>query len=238
VLDANGNGSFADVAKGILWAADSSKGNASVISMSLGARSGTNDGGVVGQAIQCVEDPTNNHYTHPVFVIAAGNDGNSHSPDYPAAYGGTNQFFPPSPQVLAVAAVCQTGTPHYCPTPGVSPQPYQAATFSNQPWNGVGSATGVAAPGVDINSTWPYGDKDLTSGLPILSDYAVLSGTSMATPFVTAVAALLVAHCGSTESAAQVVARIEASATDLGPPNPDTSFGWGLVNADNAVKGC
>jgi subtilisin family serine protease len=228
VLNSVGNGSYSNVAAGILWAADVSKGNARVISMSLG---GSDDGGTVGAALATIEDPTNAQYTHPVVVIAAGNTGCA-TPSYPAIYAGTNPYQPVTAphtgfrQVLTVSAVCKPGTTGSCPTANPFPtDAYRLATFSSLAWNGSGAATGITAPGVEINSTWPGGT------------YNVLSGTSMATPFVAAAAALVFAHC-SADTSTQVVARLENSADDLGPVGPDKLYGFGMLDADNAVKGC
>lgn len=82
----------------------------------------------------------------------------------------------------------------------------------------------VAAPGVSILSTYKG------------STYAWLSGTSMATPYVTAlVADLRAAH--PAETAAQIRARIETTASDLGPAGWDQGFGWGLINPVAADAG-
>jgi serine protease len=56
------------------------------------------------------------------------------------------------------------------------------------------------------------------------------SGTSMATPHVSGVAALIFGK-NPKLSPSQVETILERTATDLGVPNYDTKFGWGLVNA-------
>ncbi|MEV6928584.1 S8 family serine peptidase [Dactylosporangium sp. NPDC051485] len=83
------------------------------------------------------------------------------------------------------------------------------------------SATGpemmVAAPAVDIVSTRPNGR------------YAAASGTSDATAIVSGVVALVRAKYPGL-SAAEVVHRITATATDKGKPGRDDEFGFGIVN--------
>jgi subtilisin family serine protease len=74
------------------------------------------------------------------------------------------------------------------------------------------------------------------------SNYAQFDGTSMATPHVSAVAALVWSHnLGCT--AAQLRISLNNSAQDLGPAGRDTKFGYGLVQAkaaDTRIKqlGC
>ena len=65
-------------------------------------------------------------------------------------------------------------------------------------------------------------------------DYGVRSGTSMATPHVTGVAALVWSQDPS-QTSAQIRAALQAGARDLGDPGRDTSFGFGLVQAASAV---
>ena len=66
-------------------------------------------------------------------------------------------------------------------------------------------------------------------------DYGSASGTSMATPHVAGVAALLWAIVPDA-TAAQLSAAITGSAQDLGATGFDTEFGYGAVNAVEATK--
>ena len=74
----------------------------------------------------------------------------------------------------------------------------------------------LAAPGTSILST-------------ARNDYAFQSGTSMAAAFVSGAAALLFAAQPSI-TAAQVRDILQRTATDIGSPGRDTTFGYGLVN--------
>jgi subtilisin len=80
----------------------------------------------------------------------------------------------------------------------------------------------MAAPGVSIYSCYKNGG------------YATMSGTSMACPHVSGVAALIWARYPS-YSNAQVKARLQNTAEDLGSPGWDIYFGYGLVDAQAAV---
>jgi hypothetical protein len=85
----------------------------------------------------------------------------------------------------------------------------------------------------------------VTRGFQLLSSvptnsYANLSGTSMASPVVTGIAALLAEQwkktfSGASPKAAQLKAIILAGAQDLGNPGPDYTYGFGLVNAKSSV---
>jgi subtilisin family serine protease len=74
------------------------------------------------------------------------------------------------------------------------------------------------------------------------SNYAFYDGTSMATPHVSAVAALVWSYYPSC-TAAQLRTSLNLSALDLGAAGRDTKFGYGLVQAKAAhdrikAKGC
>jgi subtilisin family serine protease len=68
----------------------------------------------------------------------------------------------------------------------------------------------------------------------IATDWNLDSGTSMATPHVTGVAALIFGK-NPNLTPDQVETIMERTATDLGVPNYDTTYGWGLVNAKAAL---
>ncbi len=92
----------------------------------------------------------------------------------------------------------------------------QRASFSNY-----GRHVSIAAPGVGI----PYGQA---------GEIWSWSGTSLATPHVAGVAALVAARNPSLTNA-QIREILEQTAEDLGEPGWDPYFGHGLVNAYQAV---
>ncbi|HEX2011883.1 MAG TPA: S8 family serine peptidase, partial [Roseateles sp.] len=65
------------------------------------------------------------------------------------------------------------------------------------------------------------------------TNYAFYDGTSMATPHVSAVAALVWSYF-PTCSASQIRVSLNNSAEDLGSAGRDTKFGYGLVRAKAA----
>ena len=128
-----------------------------------------------------------------VVVAAAGNERNAgNGVSYPAA----------DPGVIGVAASTMQNTD---------------ASFSN-----TGSYVDLAAPGVQIWSTYK-GDA-----------YKVLSGTSMATPYVAAAAAL-VKSVAPTMTPGAITTLLERTATDLGAAGRDDATGYGLVDPYAAV---
>ena len=80
----------------------------------------------------------------------------------------------------------------------------------------------IAAPGVGVKSTYKNGS------------YASLSGTSMATPHVAGVAALVWSR-DTTKSAKEVWSALTQSAKDKGDPGRDDYFGHGIVQAADAA---
>jgi subtilisin family serine protease len=65
------------------------------------------------------------------------------------------------------------------------------------------------------------------------SNYAFFDGTSMATPHVSAVAALVWSYFPSC-TATQIRSTLGKSAKDLGAAGRDTKYGYGLVQAKTA----
>jgi subtilisin family serine protease len=110
------------------------------------------------QKSRALEDIIRKAYEEGIlFVAAAGNSStnNDRNPHYPSSYN--------VPNVVSVAALDRND---------------QLASFSNYGPKSVA----IAAPGVDILSTW------------LGNEYEEKSGTSMATPVVAGVAALMLAH--------------------------------------------
>jgi serine protease len=139
-----------------------------------------------------------------VVVAAGGNDGNGGPASYPAAYA-TSQG-----NLIAVAATTNAnGHPSYGTT----------GNYLDISAPG-GSACGCGSSG-DVLSTWNDGG------------YRSIAGTSMATPYVSAAASLLIKAASCTDS--QVKSRLKATAVNLGPAN---TFGAGLVDPNTAGKAC
>lgn len=104
----------------------------------------------------------------------------------------------------------------------------QKASFSN-----FGKEIAVAAPGVEIMNTTPTYDCPLNNS-GYSKNYAALRGTSMATPVVSGVAALVWSQHPDWKWD-KVRDHIQETALDLGTPGHDPHFGHGLVQAAAAV---
>ncbi|GIU86910.1 MAG: hypothetical protein KatS3mg009_1425 [Acidimicrobiia bacterium] len=92
-------------------------------------------------------------------------------------------------------------------------------------WSSRGPQVDLAAPGDAIASTY--------SGHA--AQYGYMSGTSMATPYVSAAAALALA-VNPKNGPAQVRDALERGAVDLGAPGKDSWYGAGLVDPRAAVN--
>lgn len=213
VLDENGHGWFSDLVEAVVWATDH---GADIISMSLGGCPGCDPGPLVERAMAYAEE-------RDVLVVAAAGNASCDEVGYPAAY----------PTVIAVAALTAPGE--------------AAAGFSS-----CGPEVEVAAPGDQILSTFTEegalvrailgsypGDETLgqITGLlpvevPVPDDtrYTYLSGTSMATPHVSGVAALIwSAHPDL--SARTLRCALWQTADDLAEEGHDNATGFGRIHA-------
>ncbi|HEY9245541.1 MAG TPA: S8 family serine peptidase, partial [Candidatus Methanoperedens sp.] len=103
------------------------------------------------------------------------------------------------------------------------------ASFSN--W---GQKIDVAAPGVDILSTRAAINPMCTVSRTVGTNYCRVSGTSMATPHVAGLAALILSKYPSltNEEVRQI---IRAGAIDLGMPGKDRDFGYGRIDANGSI---
>ena len=97
------------------------------------------------------------------------------------------------------------------------------------PLSSFGPEVAFAAPGKEIQTTDRTGAAGFEAG-----DSTVQDGSSYASAFAAGVAALALSRNAYLDAAA-VEQLLQAGATDLGPPGLDDSFGWGLVNAWQAV---
>ena len=195
VLDDQGQGNTMDEATGIY---DAVAAGARVINLSL-----TNDPCTLGPS-DCGPDPDSESaveyaIAHGVVVVSAAGNYDSQEPVYPASY----------PGVLSVAASTDQGL--------VDP-PGGGAYLD---FSEYGDAANIAAPGVDVLSTWNDGN------------YAVESGTSMAAPHVAAAAALVIA-ADPALSGPQVATVLRQTASPLGPGS--SPIDGGFLNAGAAVQ--
>ena len=201
-LGVDGFGQFYDIAQGILYAAGlpADNGAGGTVQASSGAK-------IINLSLSGPYTDTTLHSAiisaanaGALIVASAGNAGTS-ALRYPAAY----------PEVLAVAAVGPDGAP---------------ASYSS-----FGSFVGIRAPG----GNFEFGDA--TDGVYSTiwnfagdsAAYIWAEGTSMASPHVAGVAALLLAQTPSLTASA-LRARLTTYAV-----GPATQYGVGLVNAYNSL---
>lgn len=214
VLDSEGEGDASVIAQGVRFAVNH---GARVINLSLEFSSFV----TASDIPELLEALRYAHRRGVLVVAAAGNEGH-HAIAYPAR----------APMVVSVGA----STEHGC-----------LASFSND-----GSGLTLVAPGGgadadlqgdpnchpeepagrDIYQVTFTGSSPRRFGMP-----AGYDGTSMATPHVSATAALVIASgvLGRHPTPAQMVARLRATARKLGDPSDRTLYGSGLLDAGAAT---
>lgn len=205
VLSATGSGTLTDVANGITYAAAN---GADIINMSLGGSSGSTS---LLNAMRTAA-PTS------VIVAAAGNGGNTKTPSYPAIYAVETGVR--GSAIIVGAIDSSTGLiASFSQTPGNA---CKREGFGRRATYYCARDYFLVAPGVRINSA-------LLNGA-----YGTLSGTSMATPYVSGVAALVLS-ASPFLTPSQVTDILFRSATDLGAAGVDNVYGRGLVNPGAAL---
>jgi hypothetical protein len=151
-----------------------------------------------------------------VMVVAAGNNGESGGAiDYPGAYSADY------PMVICVGATNYgNGHPKRAPYSSFGPTLNVMAPGGNtaEDSDHDGNPDGV------LSTAWNFGTSS--------PNYQFWQGTSMATPHVTGVAALLL---GRGCPASTIRPLLQRTATDLGSPGFDNKYGYGLINAEAAV---
>ena len=213
VLDRLGRGEASTIARGVRFAAEH---GAKIINLSLNFRVAVS-GDRIPELIEAIEYADQ---LGSLVVAAAGNEGVL-GVAYPAR----------AEHVLAVGSTTEFGC---------------LSSFSNR-----GDGLDVVAPGGGRDAGFEDDPECVPGrqGRPVYQittarrriDRFVISGrflgTSMATPHVSATAALIVASgvLGHDPSPEAIEARLEQTARDLGPPGYDERYGWGLIQAGAAT---
>ena len=208
----DGSGSFEDIAAGIRWAADH---GADVINMSLGALQGVQALVITGQETR-VQDAVTYAVGKGVAVIAAA--GNDAVPlcNEPAFDAG----------VMCVAATDKRE----------APAAYSSGTIKPD-LMAVSAPGGSLLPicGEDIVSSVPAGTSSAGATCGYGDNYDEYAGTSMATPHVAGVAALLAAQGRSVQNVYDTLMSTARTpgADARGVYTPE--YGYGIVDAEAAV---
>jgi subtilisin family serine protease len=208
VLDITGSGFNFDIAQGILYAAGlPATGAAAALVQAPSAAKIINISLGGPSPSNTLRNAVNAATAAGSLIVAsAGNDGLDFN-SYPAAF----------PGVMAVASVGMDGG---------------LATYSNG-----GTFISVAAPGGDFRFDDNGGGGVLGPGWNFSTgrpNHLFGYGTSASAPFVSGVAALLLAQNPSL-TAAQLRQRIEQYATRPEGVTRSDVFGWGIVNAYNSL---
>jgi len=220
VLDDFGEGDSLTIAKAIRYA---SRKGADVINLSLEF-----DRRVIASEIPEILSAIQFAHGHgSVIVAAAGNyeRGHRHRVAYPARAG----------DVIAVGATtrwgCRSDYSSYgsdldvvAPGGGVAARPttpQEAGLCDPRRWGG-----------------WVFQETFTQGSVRVFGLPRGYRGTSMASPHVAAIAALIIAShkLGDHPDPTVVQAHIQATARDLGRPGFDSRYGWGLVDAAAALR--
>lgn len=230
VLDGAGSGDFSWLLEAILYAVSI---DVDIVNMSLGAymshngyvRTPSGDLYIGAEEVagfaNLVKKTINFAEQQGVFLAAsAGND--SHD-----GTGDSGWMHLPS-DVGGMAVVSATGPIGWAYSHDVDLD--QFAFYSDY-----GAQIDFAAPGGNADFNLPLWYWDLVMNCSNGQWYAWFGGTSQAAPHVCGVAALIIEKNGGDMDPPHVLRELRHSADDLGKPGRDPYYGYGRVNASNAV---
>lgn len=149
-----------------------------------------------------------------IIVAAAGNNASQNYNLYPAAW----------PSVVSVSAV--------------GPQDEFAfySSFGKVDLSAPGGVVSQDRNGDGLKNAKDCVDAECIYSTSLNNGYANLAGTSMAAPFVSGTAALLISAKPQLTKD-EVITALESSADDLGDAGKDIKFGYGRINALKALQG-
>ena len=226
VLNSAGSGTYGSIVSGMQWAVEN---DADVISASLGA-AGLNN---------ALIDPVRNAQDSGVIVVAAvgnGGSGTSSSPGnvYDAtAVGAVDvQLGYPAPERSTLDLTNDTVSP-FSGGEVIDSADWKE-TYNDTPdsWPDRYVVPDVTAPGNRIWSADTQLDTRSVSNVDT-TDLTLLKGTSMATPHVAGVIALMESNSAIDRSPSELRTGLKTTAVDIGAP--EQRQGTGRVDADGAV---
>ncbi|MEM7739821.1 MAG: S8 family serine peptidase, partial [Pseudomonadota bacterium] len=202
-----------DVTRAINKAVKENKGNADVINLSLGT-----PGWTLHQDWTQVfsNKAVRQRATDVVFVKAAGNSGVTQTQDIEWGQLDVHN------QLLIVGSVDPSG---------------EISGFSNRPGDACLLTNGVCEPENRLMNRFLVAPGEMLLSSDNAGGVTRVTGTSFAAPLVTGAVALVQGNWpwlkNHPEETADIILQ---SATDLGEPGVDGTYGWGLLNVDAALE--